>query len=153
MPALPEEQIMNLITRGMIAGFFATLVLSTLMVMKAMMGMMPQLNIITMLSAMFGSNSPALGWLLHFMIGTVMWGALFALVQERLPGTTLTLRGISFGIAVWLVMMIAVMPMAGAGFFGLHFGIAAPLMTLMLHMVFGATLGASFGWQRQAVAA
>lgn len=141
------------ITRGMIAGLIATLVLSALMVMKAMMGMMPQLNIITMLSAMFRSRNPAMGWLLHVMIGTVIWGTLFARVQDRLPGSTATVRGIVFGIAAWVLMMIVVMPMAGAGFFGLHFGVAAPLMTLMLHMVYGATLGVSFAWQREPIPA
>ena len=138
---------MTTITRGMLAGFIATVVLSILMMMKAMMGMMPQLDIITMLSVMFGTHSPDIGWLVHFMIGTIVWGGLFAVLQDRLPGTTATLRGVVFGIAAWFLMMVVVMPMAGAGFFGLHFGIAAPLMTLMLHMVYGATLGASFAWQ------
>jgi hypothetical protein len=42
-------------------------------------------------------------------------------------------------------MMIVMMPMAGAGFFGQVLGIAAPVMTLMLHLVFGAVLGAVYG--------
>jgi thiol:disulfide interchange protein len=90
------------------------------MVMKAIMGMMPQLNLITMRRAMRGSKSSALGWLPDVRSGPVVWGWLFAHVQDRLPRITLTLRGISFGIAAWLVMMIAAMPMAGADVFGLH---------------------------------
>ena len=46
-----------------------------------------------------------------------------------------------FGIGAWLLMMIAVMPMAGAGPFGLKFGPMAPVMTLVLHAIFGAVLG------------
>lgn len=33
-----------------------------------------------------------------------------------------------------------VMPMAGAGFFGLGLGIAAPTMTLMLHIMFAGSV-------------
>jgi len=35
----------------------------------------------------------------------------------------------------------AVMPMAGAGMFGLKLGMMAPVMTMMLHAIFGAVLG------------
>lgn len=49
------------------------------MLMKSAMGLMPQLNVIQMLTAM-GTNyaglpaSPAVGWIMHFFIGSVMWG-------------------------------------------------------------------------------
>ena len=51
------------------------------------------------------------------------------------------MKGIVFGIAAWLSMMIMVMPMAGADFFGMNFGMMAPVMTLVLHIIFGAVLG------------
>ena len=38
-------------------------------------------------------------------------------------------------------MMLAVMPMAGAGFFGMNLGMVAPIMTLVLHVIYGAVLG------------
>jgi hypothetical protein len=45
-------------------------------------------------------------------------------------------------------MMIVVMPMAGAGPFGLHLGLMAPLMTLMLHVIYGVVLGVVYGAER-----
>lgn len=45
------------------------------------------------------------------------------------------------GVIGWLAMMIMIMPVAGAGLFGMNFGVAAPMMTLMMHLVFGAVLG------------
>jgi hypothetical protein len=45
-------------------------------------------------------------------------------------------------------MMIAMMPMAGAGFFGSHLGMTAPVMTLMLHIVFGFVLGSVYALER-----
>lgn len=131
---------MNNILKGIIAGFAATVVLSLLMVMKSLMGLMPELDVIAMLSGMMGS-SLAMGWMAHFMIGAVVWGTLFALIAPALPGDSLWLKGIIFGVIAWLLMMVAIMPMAGAGLFGMKLGMAAPIMTLMLHVIFGAVLG------------
>jgi hypothetical protein len=61
-----------------------------------------------------------------------------------IPGSGAVLKGVLFGIAAWLGMMIMVMPMAGAGLFGMAFGIMAPMMTLVLHIIFGAVLGAVY---------
>ncbi|HUX25588.1 MAG TPA: DUF6789 family protein [Burkholderiales bacterium] len=131
---------MNNIVKGVIAGFVATVVLSLLMVMKSAMGLMPELDVISMLSTMMGSGL-AMGWIAHFMIGTVIWGGLFALLAPSLPGGSLWLKGVMFGVGAWLLMMVAVMPMAGAGLFGMKFGMVAPVMTLVLHVIFGTVLG------------
>ncbi len=133
--------------KGMVAGFVATLILSALMAMKAMMGVTPELNPIKMIADMLGA-SPAVGWAMHFMIGTMLWGTLFAWLNPSLPGESHWLRGIVFAVGAWLVMMAAMMPMAGAGFFGSHLGMMAPVMTLMLHIVFGFVLGAVYAFER-----
>lgn len=134
---------MSLVLKGLVAGFAATLVLSALMVGKQMMGIMPELDMASMITAMLGLPSVAFGWLMHFMIGTVAWGVGYAVLRPHLPGGPIW-SGVLFGVAAWLMMMIAVMPMAGAGLFGLGMGIMAPIVTLMLHAIFGAVLGAVF---------
>ncbi|MBA8907582.1 DUF6789 family protein [Aminobacter ciceronei] len=139
---------MNIYVRSMIAGFAATVVLSLLMIMKTAMGIMPQLDVISMLSGMsqnmMGVGGAGIGWLAHFLIGTVLWGVLFALLHDRLPGSEPIMKGISFGILAWLLMMILPMPMVGAGFFGLALGMMAPVMALILHIIWGAVLGIVF---------
>lgn len=130
--------------KGMIAGFIGTVVLSMLMIAKSMMGITPQLDNIAMLSEMMGVSA-AMGWVIHFVIGTVMWGGGFALVNQLIPGSNQVVKGIVFGILAWLIMMVAVMPMAGAGFFGMNIGIMAPIMTMMLHVIFGAVMGVVYG--------
>ncbi|RWM19460.1 DUF6789 family protein [Mesorhizobium sp.] len=140
---------MNTYVRSMIAGFAATLVLSLLMIMKGAMGLMPQLDVITMLSgmaqSMVGMAGAGIGWLIHFLIGTVLWGVLFALLYDRLPGSQAIAKGMSFGALAWVLMMILAMPMAGAGLFGVKLGMMAPVMTLILHLIWGAVLGFVFG--------
>lgn len=137
---------MKNLTAGFVAGFVATVVLSVLMVAKTMMGVMPELDVAKMLGAMMGAGE-AMGWVGHFMIGTIAWGGAFALLYSYIPGGSAIAKGVVFGIVAWLMMMIAVMPMAGAGLFGMNMGIMAPMMTLVLHIIFGAVLGYVF--QRQ----
>lgn len=134
---------MTNIKAGLVAGFSATVVLSAMMVGKSMMGVMPELDVIHMLSGMMGAPA-VVGWLAHFMIGTMAWGGGFAVLYGLIPGSGAVMKGILFGIAAWLGMMVMVMPMAGAGLFGMAFGVMAPMMTLVLHIVFGAVLGAVY---------
>jgi len=135
---------MTNIKRGLGAGLAATMVLSMIMVAKGMMGLMPELNVIIMLSSMM-KTAPIVGWIVHIMIGMLAWGLGFVAVSKYLPGKTDLTKGIGFGIAAWALMMLMVMPMAGAGFFGLKMGMMAPVMTLMLHVIYGAVLGFVYG--------
>ena len=134
---------------GFLAGFIATVVLSVLMVIKGMMGVMPELDVAAMLAGMIGAPV-IVGWIVHFLIGTVAWGGGFAVLYDYIPGSSAVQKGIVFGIAAWLGMMILIMPMAGAGLFGLALGMMAPIMTLVLHIIFGAVLGAVFANRTQA---
>ena len=135
----------NRIWRAMAAGFGATIVLSMIMVIKDAMGMMPYADVIgaiTKVSTIW-LGTPLqhwVGWVEHFLIGTVLWGIVFAAVETALPGPG-WLRGVWFSIGAWFAMMLILMPLAGAGFFGLGLGWSIPVMTLMLHMVWGAVLG------------
>jgi hypothetical protein len=93
--------------------------------------------------SMMGASA-LVGWMAHFMIGTLAWGGGFAVLYRLIPGSGAVTTGILFGIAAWLGMMVMVMPMAGAGLFGMAFGVMAPMMTLVLHIVFGAVPGAVY---------
>lgn len=133
-----------MIAKGIVAGFVATVALSAMMLMKQSMGLMPELDPIAMLTSMAGANSPTVGWIAHFVIGSIFWGVGFVIVSPYLPGPY-WLRGMIFAVGAWLVMMVVVMPMAGAGLFGLDLGMMAPVVTLVLHVVFGGVLGAIYG--------
>lgn len=138
---------MNKYLNGMLSGFLATVALSLMMFAKGAMGLMPQLDVIKMLSSMMGMPQYLLlGWMAHFLIGTVVWGILYSLLVPRLPGTNYVVSGIVFGILAWVMMMVVVMPMAGAGLFGRNFGPMAPVATLMLHVIYGAVLGLVYGF-------
>jgi len=134
--------------KGLIAGFIATIVLSTLMLMKARMGLMTELNPIKTMSDMLNASTPAVGWVMHFMIGTVLWGTLFAWLDPSLPSASHWLKGIWFSIGAWLVMMVVMMPIAGVGLFAAKLGMMAAVMTLVMHVIYGIVLGGVYGLER-----
>ena len=55
----------------------------------------------------------------------------------------------AFGVLAWLLMMLIPMPMAGTSPFGRKMGMMAPVMILVLHVVWDAALGATFGGFRR----
>jgi len=131
--------------QGVLSGIVATAVMAALMLMKSAVGFMPQLDVIQMLSGMMGISA-AMAWVVHFGIGAI-WGLLFALAYNVIPGGNAPVKGMLFGAAAWLAMMVMVMPMAGGGFFAMKLGLMAPFMTLVLHLVFGAVMGLVYGKQ------
>ncbi len=139
--------------RGLIAGFVATIVISLLMALRLSMGLMPWFYPIEILNLsaqkLFGTpNTRFVGWAIHFVVGTGIWGLLFGWLVERLPGGTYTRRGILFGALAWFVVMITVFPAAGSGYFALGFGWGISVWTLIYHLIFGFSLGATYGWLR-----
>jgi len=131
-------------TKGMIAGFVATLVLSGLLMFKSTMDLAPHLNIIRLLTQL-GSIGTVAAWMDHFIVGTLVWGLLFAAFNAVYERGAYWLKGLMFGVFAWVLMMVLFMPMAKAGFFGSKIGIEAPLVTLLYHLVYGLVLGVTYG--------
>jgi len=137
------------ISKGIAAGFIATVVLTMFMMIKTKMGVMPELNPImtlTNLSAEAFGITPniALGWFLHFGLGSITWGVAFALFNTIIPGNAQLTKGIFFGGLAWLAMMFGLMPISGQGIMGLNGGVMVPVMTLVLHVIFGSALGLAY---------
>jgi len=123
---------MDKIGKGIVAGFLATFVLSVL------------LDPMAMVARTAGVLSPTLGWTLHFLIGSVIWGAGFALLHDLLRGPS-WLRGIAFGIVSWIVVVLVILPLTRLGLFGVEIGLAASVAMLLVHMIYGTVLGGIYG--------
>jgi hypothetical protein len=130
--------------KGMLAGFVATLVLTVLMLLNGAFDLIPQINIIRLLTTL-GTLSVPSAWMDHFIVGVVVWGLLFAVYDGAASWPAYWLKGITFGVFAWLIMMVAFMPLAGAGFFGAKIGITAPVGLLIVHLIYGVILGATYG--------
>ena len=122
---------MDTLGRGIIAGFMATLILSVLIE--------PMTTIARMAEVLPRAFAP----ILHFFVGSFVWGAGFALLHPLLRGPS-WLRGLIFGALAWLVVMVFVMPLARTGLFGIKLGFAAPAVMMLVHLVYGVMLGVFF---------
>ena len=144
------------IKSGLTAGFAASAAVGALMIIKTRLGILPELNPIADIVAIADRYTglqfpPDTGWIGHFVIGAVGWGVIYTWIRKLLPGPAVV-KGLTFGVLAWLVMMIVFMPVAGHGFFGLSLGIAVPVATFVLHLVFGAVLGAVYASTRSSAA-
>jgi uncharacterized membrane protein YagU involved in acid resistance len=116
-----------------------------------MMTGMP-MDIAAMIGAMLG-NSYALGMVMHLMLGIIVFPLVYAFVLfERLPGAPVV-KGVIWGLILFVMAAVIVMPMAGGGFLMSNIGGMMALMaSLMGHAVYGAILGSIAGGAEVAVA-
>lgn len=141
---------MSPVGRGLVSGLVATVVLAVVMLLRRALGLFPGIDVIELIGAaaaeLFGlPPSAAVGWVLLFLIGA-FWGLIFGWIHHRLAGASGLARGLLFGVAAWVVMMLVFMPIAGAGWFGLDGGVASPVVALVMHLIFGAAMGVCFEW-------
>lgn len=130
--------------RAMIAGLIATLVLTAVMLIKASMGLWPELNLIRLLVNL-GSIQTVAAWMDHFIIGVVIWGLMFGAFDAMWESRAYWLKGIIFGVFGWFLMMLLFMPATKAGFFGVKIGPNAIYVTLGYHLIYGIVLGVAYG--------
>lgn len=129
--------------RAIVGGLAGTAVMTGLILAAPKMGL-PPMNIGAMLGSVMG-GSLVLGWMGHFIIGTMLALGYAALFARRLPGPGFV-RGAVYSLLPWLLAQLVVMPMMGAGLFSGSFLAAAG--SLMGHLVYGAVLGAIYGTHR-----
>lgn len=127
-------------TRAIVAGVAGTVVITMVGLWIAPLMGIPRMNPADMLASAMGGVL-ALGWVAHFMIGTIL-ALIYALVAPVLPGSPV-LRGALYGIAPWLVAQIMVLPMMGMPLFS---GSTIMAMgSLIGHLIYGATIGGIYG--------
>jgi len=123
----------------LVGGLLATPAMTVLMYMLA-----PVFGINTGIVAMLGEvlGGWKMGMLVHILNGAVIFPAIFSLLFYRiLPGPPIV-KGIGFGLVLWLTSQAVVMPIMGAGFFSTHIGgLGAVIASLLGHVVYGSVLG------------
>ncbi len=123
-------------TRAMVAGFVATLVMTFLGLLGTRVGMQT-LNWAEMLRSWFGGGAIA-GYGLFFVFGIAMAMIYVAFFHDRLPGTSWR-RGLFFAVILWVLTGFALSPFLGMGFF--MGSVVMAFGTLVLYLFYGAILG------------
>ncbi len=126
------------IGRILIAGFVATIILTLMMYFVAPMMTGAAMDIAGELSKMIGVPWMA-GMVMHFMLGTVVFSLAYAwLVVDYLPGNA-AVRGLLWGLILWMPAMLMVGPMIGKGLF--MGSMPGAVSSLVGHLAFGLALG------------
>ena len=136
------------ILSAIISGLVGTIAISVVMPVAPMMGM-PKMDIVGLLSTMFGKPNRFLGWMMHMMMG-VVFALIYAFLWSVGIGTPNWLFGLIFGAVHWLIvgLIMGMIPLMHAGIKsgdvdppGLWMtnqgGKMAFLGGLMGHMIFG----------------
>ena len=143
------------LTQAVIGGLAGTILMTLMMYYVAPLVMSGPMDIAGMLGDMMGMGSKG-GMLVHFMFGVVVLPAVFAMVLwDKLPGGSGMMKGLVFGMALWVISQLVVMPMAGAVLFSANHPeqMMALVASLMGHAVYGMVLGWWFGKSMGAEAA
>jgi hypothetical protein len=134
---------------ALFAGFVATFVASAMIQMNNAIGKIPEVHVASSLSSLVGSPDRLPGWLLHFFLGIVVFPIIFAVIERKIPLRAYAIKGLIYGVLLWLGMMLIFMPLNGAGPFGLVRGGMVPVVTLALNLAYGLILGIAYGWDQK----
>jgi len=136
--------------RAVVAGVIATAAVTALWLAEPVVGL-PSFAVGSMLSSFLAVVTaytpiwPIVGWIIHVAVGIGLALIYARWLVDRLPGAPL-LKGVGFGLGVFVLAQLTFMPLVGAGFFSR--GDASLLVgSLIGHIVFGGLIGLVYGRQ------
>jgi hypothetical protein len=120
-------------------GIVATIAMSILLVIGYLSGLAPMPEPIpkAVVTTVLGSGIPQ-----PLIIGAhLLYGAITGLVFVAIAQPATLEKGLSYGIVLWLIMDLLVLPFIGWGIFGTAITPRIAVATLVLHLVYGTTIG------------
>jgi hypothetical protein len=136
------------VARAAIAGLLGTAAMTALLLVEPSVGL-PKIAMGQVLSSSLGFTTahlaigPAVGWALHFAIGMVLALIYAAVFDARLPGGA-AVRGMLYGVGVFVVAQAVFMPLVGGGFFS-RGDLELITGSLLGHLLYGGVVGWSYG--------
>lgn len=124
-------------------GVVATVAMSVLMVLGVATGLSPMPSPVpaAIMSTIFGGSLPQ-PLLVFLAAGShLAFGGFGGAALASLTSRVTIWKALGLGIVLWLFMEIAVLPFLGWGPFGLAITPRIAVATLVLHLVYGLTLG------------
>lgn len=131
--------------KAVAGGVVGTAIMTLMMFGVAPIMLGHSMDVAGMLAGMFG-GSWAMGMLAHLVNGSLIFPLVYAyLLFRRLPGAPWT-KGMLWGLMLWFVSQVVVMPLMGGGLFSAHAGgLMAVMASLVAHAIYGTVLGALAG--------
>lgn len=130
----------SLIWNGLWWGVVGTFGMSIIMMTGTLTGMspIPKPVPLAITDKALGEDKPkplrmGMAMLSHFTYGAI-WGAIFVLIVDDVT----IWKGLILGAFLWLIMQVVVFPFLGWGAFGKKISMKIGMVTLILHLVYGA---------------
>ena len=138
-------------TKACLSGFVGTVVITLMMYVVSPWLTGGPMDIAEMLGTLMGT-SWATGLIAHFVIGTLVLPTIYTLVLFRMFWGSPSVRGMTFGLILWLMSQVVVLPLVGAGFFSAEAGGGLAVAgSLIGHLLYGLVLGSLAGPSRRVV--
>ncbi|HKQ57560.1 MAG TPA: DUF6789 family protein [Candidatus Eisenbacteria bacterium] len=131
--------------RACLAGFLGTIVVTCMVTFASPYMIGGPSDIAAMLASLIGGSWLA-GMVMHFTVGTFLLPVFYvACLDRRLPGGP-ALRGIAWGLMLWIVSQAIVIPATGGGFFSAAAGgMRVVADSLIGHLAYGLVVGVLAG--------
>lgn len=134
------------LTAGFGWGVVATIAMSALMILGVVTGLSPMPSpipeaIVNKALELFGVGLPGPLIMLLAAGAHLSYGGVSGAILAALARPVTVWKGLGWGVLLWLVMQVAVFPFLGWGLFGVAITPRIAVATLVLHLVYGATLG------------
>jgi hypothetical protein len=137
--------------KSVAAGLCGSAAHSLLMTLKSWAQILPSFqpydDLQALLTALMGNAvSPLVPWALSYFNGSVVLGFLFGRSYQRLPGRTGIMKGLGFGVGVWIAMGLIFFPAIGKGWFATQTGLGfvPTIFTLVMVLTYSMTLGVAY---------
>jgi large-conductance mechanosensitive channel len=137
-------------TRAVVAGLIGTAAMTSLLLIEPSIGL-PEIAMGQILSTALGlapayvTPGPVLGWVIDFLVGSAFAFLYVATLERQLWGKPVV-RGITFGVLVFVLAQLVFMPMVGGGVFS-RGDVQLIAGSLLGHVVYGATVGWICGFE------
>jgi uncharacterized membrane protein YagU involved in acid resistance len=134
--------------RAVLAGLAGTVAMTALWLLEPRIGLARLafgdiLSSLLAVATAYASLGPVVGWIFHLCVGVVLALVYAASVVWRLGGPPVV-RGMLFGLGIFVLAQVVFMPLVGAGVFSR--GDPAMLFgSLVGHLAYGGVLGAFYG--------
>ena len=139
---------------ALVAGIAGLIVHSALMLAKDAVGILPGFQPYEDFQRLLGTWAGGqLGGFLPYLTGAMIWGFLYARLHDHLPGRSFWVRGLSFALLAWGIMITGFFLLVGHGLFGLRlgYGLWPALSMFPMLATFSLVLSFIHGRMRRAV--
>ena len=124
----------------------ATIAMSVLMILGVVTGLSPMPSpipeaIVNKGLELLGVGLPGPLIILLATVAHLSYGGVSGAILAALTRPVTLWKGLGWGVLLWLVMQVVVFPFLGWGFFGVAITPRIAVATLVLHLVYGGTLG------------